>query len=166
MSTESLIPPHGGNLVNCLVGADKAAELIAAAAGLPKIILSSKQACDLEMIAIGAFSPLTGFVGKADFESICKNTRLADGTVWPIPITLAVNDQTKAELSEGGQAALVHSDGTLLAVINVEEIYTHDKSLEIPNFLPSRVQVADFDGYLKCSTAGTPTRRRTGRGRR
>lgn len=133
MSTDSLIPPHGGNLVNCLASADKAAELISTAASLPKITLSSKQACDLEMIAIGAFSPLTGFVGKADFEAICKNTKLADGTVWPIPITLAVDDSTKTELAEGGQAALVHSDGTLMAVINIEEIYAHDKALEIPN---------------------------------
>ncbi len=128
-----LIQPHGGTLVNRIVDADKAQQLKAAAASLPKITLSAKQACDLEMIAIGAFSPLTGFVKKADFEGICKNMHMADGTVWPIPITLAVSDDVKATLKEGGQAALYHSDGTLLAVIDVEEIYAHDKKLEIPN---------------------------------
>ena len=99
----------------------------------PRSHLTDKQACDLEMIAIGAFSPLTGFVGQADFEGICKNMRLTSGVVWPIPITLAVNDDVKATLDSGSQAALYHSDGTLLAVIDVEEIYPHDKKLEIPN---------------------------------
>ncbi|MEZ6190884.1 MAG: sulfate adenylyltransferase [Phycisphaerales bacterium] len=128
-----LIQPHGGKLVNRIVDADKAAKLKAAAASLPKITLSAKQACDLEMIAIGAFSPLTGFVKKADYEGICKSMHLANGTVWPIPITLAVKDDVKATLKQGGQAALHHADGTLLAVIDVEEVYAHDKKLEIPN---------------------------------
>ena len=128
-----LIQPHGGTLVNRIVDADKAKALKAAAADLPRITLSAKQACDLEMIAIGAFSPLTGFVKQADFEGICKNMHLANGTVWPIPITLAVDDAVKATLKQGSQAALYHSDGTLLAVIDVEEIYPHDKKLEVPN---------------------------------
>ena len=132
MSKKSLITPHGGELVNRLAGG-KAKGLAGQAAGLPAITLSAKQACDLEMIAIGAFSPLTGFVGKADFESISKHMRLADGTVWPIPITLSVDDAVKGTLKEGGQAALKHSDGTLLAVINITEIYPHDKKIEIPN---------------------------------
>lgn len=131
MSNSSLIAPHGGTLVNRFVEhPDKLKEL---AASLPKITLSNKQSCDLEMIAIGAFSPLTGFVKKADFESICKDMRLSDGTVWPIPITLAVDDATKDSLVEGGEAALYHEDGTLLGVIVAEEIYAHDKALEIPN---------------------------------
>ena len=133
MTAVTLTPPHGGTLINRFADADRARQLTSDASGLPKITLSSKQACDLEMIATGAFSPLEGFVGKADFESICREGRLADSTVWPIPITLAVDDATKAGLSEGGQAALFHADGTLLAVIDVQEIYAHDKKLEIPN---------------------------------
>jgi len=128
-----LIPPHGGTLINRIVDADQASKLKAAAKSLPKITLSAKQACDLEMIAIGAFSPLTGFVKKADFQGICKDMHLANGTAWPIPITLSVDDAVKATLKEGGQAALHHSDGTLLAVIDCEEIYAHDKKLEVPN---------------------------------
>lgn len=129
----TLIDPHGGSLVDRLVPADQQASLAAEAANLPRIELSSKQACDLEMISIGAFSPLTGFVKKADFESICKDMRLADGTIFPIPITLAVEDDVKASLEVGGRAALHHADGTLLAVIDVEEIFEHDKKLEIIN---------------------------------
>jgi sulfate adenylyltransferase len=133
MSAKSLISPHGGTLVNRLVADADAARLAADAAALPAVTLSDKQACDLEMLAIGAFSPLTGFVGQADFERICREMRLADGTVWPIPITLAVDDETRAKLEPGGRAALHHRDGTLLAVMDVEEIYAHDKALEIPN---------------------------------
>jgi len=129
MPTGNLIPAHGGTLINRFVDGNLAEE----AASLPKITLSSKQACDLEMIAIGAFSPLTGFCKKADFESICKDMRLADGTVWPIPITLAVDDDVKATLVEGGHAALYHADGTFFAIIDIEEIFAHDKQLEIPN---------------------------------
>ncbi len=131
--SSTLIAPHGGTLVDRMVPASDRDSLAAEAASLPRITLSAKQACDLEMIAIGAFSPLTGFVGKADFESICRDMRLADGTIWPIPITLAVDDATKATLSVGGRAALHHQDGTLMAVIDVEEVHPHDKTLEMPN---------------------------------
>lgn len=135
MAIASLIPPHGGSLVNRIVVADLAAQLRQQAASLPVITLTAKQACDLEMIAIGAFSPLTGFMGKADFESVCKTMHLTThgGIVWPIPITLAVKDDVKAKIKVGGKAALKHSDGTLMAVIHIEEIYEHDKVLEIPN---------------------------------
>lgn len=133
MSADAIVAPHGGKLVSRLTDPTRAADLTTTAKSLPQITLSFKQACDLEMIAIGAFSPLEGFVGRAAFESICKDMRLPDGTVWPIPITLAVDDDTKSKLSEGGQAALRHPDGTLLAVIDIEEIYPHDKTLEMPN---------------------------------
>ncbi len=126
MSADNLIAPHGGSLVNRFKDG-------VSPEGCPKITLSSKQACDLEMIAIGAFSPLTGFCNKADFDSICKDMRLADGTVWPIPITLAVTEEEKETLQEGGKAALYHEDGTFLATIDIEDIYPHDKALEIPN---------------------------------
>ncbi|MCZ6836349.1 MAG: sulfate adenylyltransferase [Planctomycetota bacterium] len=133
MPDAQLISPHGGTLVNRFAAPADTDSLRADAGNLPSITLSSKQACDLEMIAIGAFSPLTGFVGKADFESICLNKRLAAGSAWPIPITLAIDEETKSSLSEGGKAALYHADGTLLAIIDVQEIYAHDKALEIPN---------------------------------
>ncbi len=141
--TANLIAPHGGTLVNRIVGEARKAALTTEAKALPAITLSAKQACDLEMIAIGAFSPLTGFVGPDDFASICKHMRLSDkrsewggagnNAPWPIPITLAVDEKVKATLKEGHKAALKHSDGTLLAVIDIKAIYPHDKKLEIPN---------------------------------
>ena len=130
MSKNELITPNGGTLVDRF---GDAAALRAEAEGLATVTLSVKQACDLEMIAIGAFNPLAGFVGQVDFERVCREMRLADGTVWPIPITLAVDDAVKATLSPGSRVALKHADGTLLAVMSVEEIYPHDKKLEIPN---------------------------------
>ena len=151
MSTGNLIAPHGGTLVNRFEDGNLTEE----AASLPKITLSTKQACDLEMIAIGAFSPLTGFCKKADFDSICKDMRLADGTVWPIPITLAVDEDVKATLTEGGKAALYHKDGTFMAIIDCDEIYAHDKALEIPNVFgteddahPGAKQVMDEGAWL------------------
>ncbi|MAE62106.1 MAG: sulfate adenylyltransferase [Planctomycetaceae bacterium] len=151
----TLIQPHGGQLVNRLADADAAKALADQAASLPRITLSAKQACDLEMIAIGAFSPLTGFATQADFQGICKSMHLAGGAVWPIPITLAVDDAVKATLAEGGRAALHHADGTLLAVIDIQEIYPHDKKLEIPNVFgtedeahPGVKQVIDEGDWL------------------
>ena len=131
--SQHLVAPHGGKLVNRQVETSRIPALKQEAQSLPRVTLTPKQACDLEMIAIGAFSPLEGFVGKADFESICRKTRLANGTVWPIPITLAVDEATKGKLKEGGKAALYHSDDTLMGIIAVREIYPHDKKLEIPN---------------------------------
>jgi sulfate adenylyltransferase len=128
----TLVSPHGGTLVSRFVEASAAQALRDEAATLPRIELSAKQACDLEMIAIGAFSPLTGFVNEADFRSICTDMRLADGTLWPIPATLAVDDEVKNSLTQGGRAALYHSDGTLMAVIDVESLYAHDRDIELP----------------------------------
>lgn len=151
----SLITPHGGQLINRFAAAQDVAALQSEAAELPQIELSTKQACDLEMIAIGAFSPLSGFVGKADFESISKDMRLSSGQVWPIPITLAVSDEVKGQLKVGGRGALRHNDGTLLGIVNIEEIYPHDKKLEIPNVFgtddiahPGVKQVVDEGDWL------------------
>jgi sulfate adenylyltransferase len=120
-------------LTNRIAEPAVAETLAAEVTSLPQVRLSPKQACDLEMIATGAFSPLTGFVGQADFKGICTDMRLAGGEVWPIPITLAVDDSVKRTLSEGGRAALIHPDGTAMAVMQIREIYPHDKTLEIPN---------------------------------
>ena len=138
MSVGSLVPPHGGTLINRIVSETQAATLREEAANLPRIELSSKQACDLEMIAIGAFSPLTGYVGKADFDSICNEMRLANGTVFPIPVTLAVDETVKGTLSEGGRAALYHADGTLLAVMDVAELYDHNRDIEMDGVFRTR----------------------------
>ncbi len=126
-----LIAPHGGSLVNCVVTGAEADKLRKEAEGLKRIDLTAKQSCDLEMIGIGAFSPLNGFMGKADFESVCKSMTLASGDIWPIPILLSV-DKADAP-AVGDRVALYAPNGVLQGLMTVEEVYAHDKKLEIPN---------------------------------
>ncbi|MCK9905594.1 hypothetical protein MXD63_37100, partial [Frankia sp. Cpl3] len=82
---------------------------------------------DLELIAIGAYSPLTGFLNKNDYESVVDRLRLADGTVWSIPITLPINEAVADELIVGEQIKLMHQ-GTVYGVLTVTEIYQPDKA--------------------------------------
>jgi len=126
--SQGLIAPHGGSLVNQVANAEKAKALTAEASSLKKINLSSKQSCDVEMIGIGAFSPLTGFMGSADFDSVCTSMKLTSGDIWPIPITLSVD---KAEAPAVGDRVALHApNGTLQAVMTVEEVYAHDRAKE------------------------------------
>jgi len=129
----SLITPHGGKLVNRVLSPEAARDAGASAESLTGITLSAREQGDLEMISIGAFSPLTGFMGRKDFASVCKDMRLADGTVWPIPVTLSPPDEVVAKVREGQKLALKDDEGRLLGVMTVKEKYAHDKALEIPN---------------------------------
>lgn len=131
-----LIEPHGGKPINRVKTGDEAAALRKEAEALPRIDLSAKQSCDLEMIGIGAFSPLNGFMGEADFKSVCTSMKLASGDIWPIPILLAV-DKSGAP-GTGDRVALwatAPSTGekVLQGVMTVQEVFEHDKKLEIPN---------------------------------
>jgi sulfate adenylyltransferase len=127
-----LIAPHGGKLVDRTLKPDAAAKAKADAAKLPAVQLSPREAGDLEMIAIGAFSPLTGFMGEADFQHVCKEMRLANGTVWPIPVILSPGDDVAARINKGDRIALMQGD-TILGTMTVTEKYKHDKPVEIPN---------------------------------
>ena len=129
----SLIPPHGGKLIDRIVKGEQAEKLKQEAAKLPAIQLSAREAFDLEMIAIGAFSPLSGFMGEADFKRVCTEMRLADGTVWPIPVICSPADDVTAKINVGDRVALNDPKGRLLGVLSVTEKYKHDKELEIPN---------------------------------
>ena len=129
----ALITPHGGTLVNRILSPDRAKAAEAEAKSLSSVTLSPRESFDLEMIAIGAFSPLTGFMGKADFEGVCKNMRLAGGVVWPIPVTLCPPDEVSSKVEVGQKVALKDDKGRLLGILTVQEKYAHDKNLEIPN---------------------------------
>src|SRR6185369_9915639 len=120
MYTE-LITPYGGELVNLLVQDHELAELRAYASRLPSLQISDRSACDLELLATGAFSPLDRFMGKKDYQSVLDEMRLSSGHLFPIPITLPVDDEI--ELREGQDVALRDAQNHLLAVITVEEIY-------------------------------------------
>jgi sulfate adenylyltransferase len=129
----SLITPHGGKLINRILDLAQGTAATEAAAGLASLTLSAREQCDLEMIGIGAFSPLTGFMGREDFESVCKNMRLANGTVWPIPVVLSPPDDVAASIKEREKIALKDDRGNLLAIMTVRQKFPHDKKLEIPN---------------------------------
>lgn len=126
-----LISPHGGKLVDTLVSEGRAAELAVEAVKVPQIRLSAKQSCDLEMITIGAFSPLTGFMGSDDFESVCTRMKLANGRTWSIPILLSVKKEDAPGI--GSRVALVAPNGLLQAIMTVKEEFVHDKKLEVPS---------------------------------
>jgi sulfate adenylyltransferase len=110
-----------------------AGQLSDEAKSLPQIRLSGREQCDLEMLAIGAFSPLRGFMGQSDFRRVCTEMRLASGEVFPIPITLCPSDDLTSGLRQGQRIALADDAGRALAVITVREKYPHDKDLEILN---------------------------------
>jgi sulfate adenylyltransferase len=126
-----LIAPHGGTLVNRVLSDADAKKAREEAKSLKAINLSAKQSCDLEMIGVGAFSPLTGFMGEADFKSVCTDMKLESGDHWPIPILLSVDKPTAP--AKGERVALYAPNGTLQALMTVEEVFEHDKKLEIPN---------------------------------
>ena len=90
MTSADLIRPHGGALVDRIAAPSERGAALAAAARLPAVRLNAVQHSDLVCIATGVFSPLTGFVGRADYTSIVERMRLASGAVWTIPVTLAV----------------------------------------------------------------------------
>ena len=119
-----LIPPHGGALTPRLAPEEERDELRARAATLPVIRLDERQLCDLDMLASGALSPLTGFLGQADYERVVEEMRLASGLVWSIPITLAADEPL------GDEVALADGEGRLLALLTVEEAYGYDKRRE------------------------------------
>lgn len=127
----SLITPFCGDLIDLLVGEDERAELFALASTLPSIQLSQRETCDLELLATGGFSPLSTFMGKADLEHVIDEMRLADGTVFPIPVTLSVNHLAGIEV--GRSVALRDSRNDLLALLDVEEIFEWDRERLIPN---------------------------------
>jgi len=123
--TKTLVEPHGGTLVDRVVRGDEAVALKAHAESLQKITLTDAQVSDLEMIAVGAMSPLEGFLTKADYDSVVEDCRLADGTVWSLPITLRL-DAAPA----GDELALADETGRLLAVLEVAEVFEGDKQRE------------------------------------
>ncbi len=125
-----LNPPYGGVLVNLLVSPERGKELKAAAHKLPSLDLAPRQISDLEMLATGAFSPLTSFMGQADHEAVCARMRLADGRFWPIPVMLDVPLKFAESLAPDQAIALRDAEGTLAAVLMVTEIWQPDKGTE------------------------------------
>lgn len=128
--TNDTIRPHGGTLVNRIVKGTEREQLIENAKSLHSIILNQWSLSDLELIGIGGFSPLTGFMNRADYESVVEHVHLKNGHVWSVPITLPVSQTEANNLEIGEQVALYGEDGTLYGVLDLEEKYTYDKEKE------------------------------------
>ena len=128
--TNDTIRPHGGTLVNRIVEGTEREQLIENAKSLHSIILNQWSLSDLELIGIGGFSPLTGFMNRADYESVVEHVHLKNGHVWSVPITLPVSQTEANNLEIGKQVALYGEDGTLYGVLDLEEKYTYDKEKE------------------------------------
>src|SRR5690348_9275395 len=134
---KEMIEPHGGRLVNRLVTGQKAAELEAGALALPVIQLSPFEVSDLEMLAIGAFSPLEGFMGRADYTRVINDKRLANGLPWTLPVTLALNKEKAESLKNASHVALADDTGTLLAILEIQDIFQDRKSTRLNSSHPS-----------------------------
>jgi sulfate adenylyltransferase len=122
MASALLPEPHGGSLVNLLVDEDRSVLLKEIALNLPDITLNDRQLCDLEMLATGAFSPLEGFMGRSDYESVLDRMQLQNGVFWPLPVCLGIPDIQARTLEAGQSITLRDPEGFLLAVMHIEDI--------------------------------------------
>ncbi|MGZ4143246.1 MAG: bifunctional sulfate adenylyltransferase/adenylylsulfate kinase [Actinomycetota bacterium] len=125
-----LIEPHGGTLVDLIVDPDRATDLRKQSADWPSWDLTERQICDLELLLSGGFSPLRGFLGKDDYTSVCERVRLADGTLWPMPITLDLPEDVARALKPGSTLALRDAEGVMVAALHVSEVWQPDREAE------------------------------------
>jgi sulfate adenylyltransferase len=131
MSEEHTIPPHGGTLVNLLADGAAAEALASEAAHLPKIVPNERELSDLEMLAVGALSPLTGFQGEADYRSVVETMHLANGLAWAIPVVLSLTEDDTHKVGGAEAIALAPGEGQApLAVLRVTEHFKRDKHEE------------------------------------
>jgi len=128
MPNDLLVPPYGDKLVNLLVAEEERAELTQKANTLPSIQLSNRSLCDLELLANGGFSPLERFMGKADYDRVVEEMRLANGMLFPMPITLPIDEDTPLRL--GKEVALRDNKNNLVAIMKVEEAFAWDADRE------------------------------------
>ena len=123
-SKTELNPPYGGKLIDLRVTGGEREDLVRRAGAGPTLQLTPRSLCDLELLAMGGFSPLDRFMGKADYDSVLNNMRLANGLIWSIPITLPV---AKLDgISEGLEIALRNANNNLIAWMRVDEIFETD----------------------------------------
>ena len=124
---DHLNSPHGGTLVDLLVDDERRNELKEASRDWVSWDLTPRQLCDIELLINGGFSPLTGFMGKKDFDSVCSDMRLADGTLWPLPITLDVTEEIAEKTAPGKPIVLRDQEGLMVGVLHVEDQWQLDR---------------------------------------
>ena len=130
-----LVPPHGGgDLRPLLAPADTREDELARAATLTPVPMTSREVSDILMFALGAYTPLDGFMTEANWQSTCLDMTLSDGTFWPIPVTLSASEELCNQIETGQEVALTDAEnGQIMAILTVSEIYSPDKNLECRN---------------------------------
>ncbi len=126
----NMIAPHGGQLVNRLVSGAEREKWLAKAPSLNSLILNAREISDLEMIAIGGFSPLTGFMGQEEYRQVLREKHLANGLPWTIPVTLATDPDKAADLATGEDLALYDGNNLLVGILHLSDKYTYNKEEE------------------------------------
>lgn len=128
--TDHIISPHGGTLVDLIVDEPRSDALKNESRDWVSHDLTPRQLCDLELLLNGGFSPLTGFLRQADYESVCSEMRLSDGTLWPLPIMLDVSEEAATSMEPGSNVALRDPEGVMIAVLQVDDIWKPDLEAE------------------------------------
>src|SRR6266498_5765052 len=128
MSKANLITPYGEELVNLVVDEGEREELLARASKLTSIKITMRNLCDLELLATGGFSPLKTFMGKADYERVLREMRLADGTLWPLPITLTADPKELPTV--GDDIVFRNTNNDVIAIMTLDEVYHWDANTE------------------------------------
>jgi len=126
----SLISPHGGSLIDLFADEEHAAKLKTDSRDWPSHDLTPRQLCDLELLLNGGFSPLTGFMNKADYDRVCQEMRIGNNTLWPIPITLDISEVLAKSLKSGTNLVLRDAEGVMNAVLKVEDVWKPDREAE------------------------------------
>jgi sulfate adenylyltransferase len=130
---QDAIAPHGGQLVNRITTTQQKQEFLSKADNLPRVQLDIRAVSDLQMIAIGAFSPLTGFMNQKDYNGVVAEMHLANGLPWSVPITLSVEEEVANPLKEGDLIRLDSPEGEFIGVLQLTEKYHYDKQKEAIN---------------------------------
>ena len=132
-----LIKPHGGQLCELIVPETHKKQLQKESINYSSLTLNDRQLCDLEMLLNGGFSPLKGFLGEADYNSVLEKNQLSDNTVWPIPITLDVSEEFSKELKADDKIVLRDHEGVALGILNISDKWSPDRKKEAENVYPS-----------------------------
>jgi sulfate adenylyltransferase len=131
MPEPETIAPHGGTLVDLLIPEPERASAAAEADNLPKLVVNERELSDLEMLTVGALSPLTGFVGEADYVSVLETMHLSNGLAWSIPVTLSLTEEDVKRIGAGNAVALLPAEGAApIAIVEVAEVFKRDRQKE------------------------------------
>ena len=146
--TTSLINPHGGELYNLFVSEERKKELKSLLMNYESWSLTDRQICDLELILNGGFSPMKGFLNKKDYDSVLKNMRLTDETLWPMPITLDITKEISDKLLQGDKLVLRDKEGFPLAIMHIDDIWMPDLKAEAQSVFGTTDETHPAVNYL------------------